>query len=358
MIHIILFSVVLLAVLGRRNKLCLYFSFLLLTIVSSIRYMYGNDYRSYYIHFYNIKNGYESVFDSEILFTLLNKLLPSFHVLIIVTSVVFIYQIYKFMMDNLNQRQIWIGVFIFLINPYLYLVNLSAIRQCIAMCCFCVAVSYMLKRDVKRYLLFIIAAALFHKSAILLLPVYLLIGTKRIKKRYVVLIILGIWFLLSFPEFYSVIETILSLFDDLNYVRYMDEGLSNSLRATLLSSIYLVYVLFNLPKLEGKYVLYGKLYLISMILAVLAYRLSMVTRIQMYFDIFSIVVLPHLFYKNINNGYITIYFNNPLKTIWGVINQYILPALIIMIYFLRYYSFFTNPMWQSFVKYRTILDLL
>lgn len=358
MIHIILFSVIVIALLGRKSKIGHKIAFLLLALFSAIRYEYGNDYLSYLKKFQYIKMGYESPFDNEILYTLLNRMMPSFYLLIAVTSIFYIYQIYKLLENNLKIKQIWLGLFIFLINPYLYLMNLSAIRQCIAMCFFIIAVSFAHRKELKKYVLFIVIAALFHKSAILLLPVYVLMSEKSVKKRHVLLIVAAIMLGLSFSGIHDVVELVLSFFNDVNYMYYMQDAATNSLRATILSGIYLIYILFNLPKLKGKYVIYGKLYLISTILAVLAYRLSMFTRIQMYFDIFSVVILPYLFCENFRNGKIKIYLKNDWKTIWGFTNQYILPALMIAIYFLRYYSFFTNPMWKSFAEYRTILDLL
>ena len=37
---------------------------------------------------------------------------------------------------------------------------------------------------------------------------------------------------------------------------------------------------------------------------------------------------------------------------------FVLSALIIIVYALRYYSFFTNPMWEAFYNYKTIFGLI
>jgi hypothetical protein len=108
--------------------------------------------------------------------------------------------------------------------------------------------------------------------------------------------------------------------------------------------------------LEGKYLVYGKLYLFSLALAVIAIRLSPITRIQMYFDIFAIVALPNMFKRNLEKGKVKIDKNNLGTAIIEILKRYVLPALIVIVYFLRYYSFFTNPMWERFTTYQTIFS--
>jgi transmembrane protein EpsG len=123
-----------------------------------------------------------------------------------------------------------------------------------------------------------------------------------------------------------------------NYIYYYEKGFQNCLRATLISSFFFFLVAFNMNKLKGKNTIYGKLALISTILSILAYKVSMITRVVMYFDIFMIIAIPTIFIK----------MNRGLK-------KKLLFLIMLTIYLLRYYSFFTNPLWESFVKYKTIL---
>lgn len=357
MIHVILLSVIGLAFYGKKSRKIQTFAFFVLTLMASIRYMYGNDYSSYYKWHQRIHAGWESPFDGEILYTLLNKITPSFYILIVLTSIAFVWTIYKFMTDNLEKEYVWVALLIFLINPYLFLMNLSSIRQCIAMCLYIVAVQYALKKNKIGYIFIMIIAILFHKSAVLLLPTYFLMGTRKVTKKTIAVICVGIIGMFFWVDIDGIAKSLVSIFDDVNYVSYIESGMSNSLRATMLSSVSLIYVLFNLPKMDGKYLAYGKLYLVSTVLAVLAYRMSMLTRIQMYFDIFSVVVIPYLLSKNKMDGKVTLYSRNIIKTIWGIVNKYLLPILIFIIYILRYYSFFTNPMWEAFTEYKTIFNL-
>ena len=66
-------------------------------------------------------------------------------------------------------------------------------------------------------------------------------------------------------------------------------------------------------------------------------------------DVFSIIVIPAIieYHANCEEGK------------WKrIINLYIFPAVLLVIYIARYYSFFANPMWSSFATYHTIFEAL
>ena len=186
--------------------------------------------------------------------------------------------------------------------------------------------------------------------------IYFFISERRVSKKYLFAFCGILLFFLTTDSFLLLIESIVSKFDDGNYILYAQSGSTNSLRATLLTSISLIYTLLNMEDLEGKYLVYSKLYLFSSALAVIAIRLSPITRIQMYFDIFSIVALPLMFKHNLEKGKVEIDRNNIGKTLLEILKRYVLPTLIVIIYLLRYYSFFTNPTWTSFGTYQTIFS--
>lgn len=358
MIHVILIGIVVVAIIGRKNELILNFAYGMLAIMASIRYMYGNDYASYYHNYCRIKAGNNTIFKDEILFRILNEYSPSFYFLIVITSIIFILCIRYLITQNIGKKYAWISIFILLINPYIFLMHLSAIRQCMALCMFIVAVEFAIKKNFCGYLCMIILAICFHKSAMLLLPVYFVLYGKEIGWKRTFFILVVVLMLLFATDLSNIAMEILEVFDDSNYNSYLSSGMGNSVRATILSSIYLMYGLLNLPDLKGKYLVYGKLYILSSCFAVLAYRISMLTRIQMYFEIYSIIIIPYIITNNKVDGKIIIYGSSMLKTIKELLNRYILPCLIILIWGLRYYSFFANSMWEAFREYHTIFSLL
>lgn len=350
MIHLTLLLSALTAWINKYKQFFLFLSFFSLFVISSIRYNYGNDYESYYTWYNWIHIGGASPFKSQVGFTWLNMIMPSFYLMVLVISFLFLCSVYLLIKDNVEEQCYGLAVLIFVINPYLFLINLSAMRQSIAIALFIAAAYFAGKRKLVPYLLLILLASIFHTSALVLLPFYLIINDKRINVFFGVIIsVVLLVFFIDSGLFNNSISFVLSIFDEKEYNYLYTDSTGNSLRATLLSLVSLIYVVINLYKLSGKKLMYSKLYLVSMILAVFEFRLAMLTRIQMYFDIFSVVALPAIFYTN-------------LKTYYGkwdrIFNVYLFPAAILLIYIARYYSFFTNPLWKDFWQYNTLLSLI
>lgn len=357
MTHIVFVAAVAIAYAGRKkSKYVFITAFVLLFMFAALRYQYGNDYASYYRGYLAIGMGQKSGFEGEVLYVLLNKLSPHFFVLIAITSFLFLWTMYQLIVRNVSKEYRWISLLIFLICPYLFLVNLSALRQCLAMLLFIAAVPYAAKRKPLPYCVLLLTAVLFHKSAVVLFPIYFWATETPVKKKQVFLFTLVIFLLLFVVDLPSLITAVALWFNDNNYLYSVQQDLRNSLRATILTGILLIYILGNLTKLEGKSLVCAKLHMMGLVFGVLAYHVSMLTRIQMYFDIFSVVSIPAILQEHPRLGTVTVYPDNVLKTLWGAVSKYVLPVLVFLIYALRYYSFFTNPMWAPFFEYHTIFS--
>lgn len=314
-----------------------FFTFAILFIFMALRYDYGNDYMSYLNIHTSINAGLYAWGADDTLFRILNIAIPNFFVMIALISLFYLIVVWYLIKNNLKVNQYWFAVLLLLINPYLFLIHLSALRQTLAICLFIFAVNYAVKRKLIPYVICILLAVGMHSSAIILMPLYFLLTEKPYSKKYlfVTISVLG---LLLFTPLFDIIAN--KAFDYLpnHYRFYYNQGLQNSIRATLISSFYLFLIAFNLGKLKGKEIIYGKLSLIATILSVLAIKVSMITRVGMYFDLFLIITIPQIFSRIEKKVYRQILF-----------------MVLIGIYLLRYYSFFTNPLWESFRWYQTIL---
>jgi hypothetical protein len=360
MVHILLAMIVLIAFIGRdKDKTVTRIAFLLLLLFAALRYMYGSDYASYQWEYGRIKNGKLDAFGVEILYTLLNLMSPTFYILVAVISTVFVIFIYRWMTRNLPLNYVWVGLLIFIVNPYLFLVNLSAMRQCLAMILFIVAVHFAQKKKPLQYLAMIALAVMFHKSAVILLPFYFLLNDKPVKAGATVAVLAVVGLGLYVLDIRQLAILAAEWFEDAQYIHYATNAAQNSVRATLLTSVFFLFVLTNLPRLKGRALIYGKLYLVGTMLGVLSFRLSMLTRIQMYFDIFSIIVIPAILIELRKEGRVRVDAKHPIASAWACVNHYAMPILIFVIYALRYYSFFNTPTWEPyFSEYRTIFELI
>jgi len=338
MVHII-FLIALFCMIPELNKKYpfRFFTFAILFLFMALRYDYGNDYMNYFYNHALMNAGVYAWGSNDFLFYLLNISVPNFYALIVAISLFYIITVRYLIKNNLEVKQYWFAILILLINPYLFLVQLSSLRQTLALCFFIFAVNFAVKRKLVPYIVFVLLAAGMHSSAIILLPLYLILTERSFNKKYLFATMAILLALIFTPLFDIGANKILEYMPN-HYRYYYNQGLQNSLRATLISSCYFFLVAFNIGKLKGKEIIYGKLSLIATIISILAVKVSMITRIGMYFDIFMIVTIPHIFNK-----------------IDKKMNRQLLFVLLIAIYILRYCSFFSNPLWESFRDYNTIL---
>lgn len=350
MVHVTLLLSTVIASFRKNKKLWLIAAFGILLIFAALRYDFGNDYVNYYRNFILIHSGGSSSMNEPI-FRLVVQLCPSFYIFIAITSVFTILPVYYLIKHYVNERYWWLSVLIYCINPYLFLMSLSSIRQIMALSFFIIAVHFSLKHRLLPYLVFVALAAMCHISAIILVPFYMVANDKKVSKTQIITVIVFLLIIIfSANLFDSLLQYGLDFFDIPNYEYYTTLG-SNTVRATLLSAIYLIYISINIPRLSGTTLAFSKLSVIGYIFAILAFRVSMITRLQMYFDIFSIITIPMIMYQSKTDS-------NSKNKIFYMTNKYVLPMLIFTIYILRYYSFFTNPLWASFLKYHTILSVI
>jgi len=347
LMHAFFAAVVVCAAFIRRHQCFFWLSAAMLFLFAALRYGFGNDYFSYYRCFLEIRQMGANPFAGEVLYTAFNHLLPHFYWLIALSSLAFVWGLCQMIRRNVPQRWMWLSFAVLLVNPYLFLMHLSAIRQSMALVCFICAVPFAYQRKPLPYFLLILAACGFHNSAVVLFPVYFAANARPVSRRSTIWIALGTAGLLVLGHYlYQMLTSSLALLQLSRYQHVLSDGLHNSLRATLLSSVTFFYLLWNLPRLRGKTLLFAKLWLIGSTFSVLAYRMSMITRLEMYFDIFSIIALPRM-------------LTRPRKDdrLYGLINNCVFPTLIVLILLLRYYSFFTNPEWESFFNYQTIFSV-
>lgn len=340
MTHIVFLFSLFLTIPDLNKKVPFYFlTFSILFLFLSLRFGYGNDYFGYYQIHSAINSGLPAWGDNDILFKYLNLIIPNFYMLIAIVSLFYMISIYKLITNNIKIKHYWYSVLFLLINPYLFLVHLSGIRQTIAICFVTFAILALLNRKLFLYFMLIILAAGFHQSAIILLPLYFIINNKKLTKIQITSVFSILVLLLATPLLDIILIKAFEYFPE--YQHYYEQELQNSLRSTLITGFFVLFILFNINKLEGSKIIYAKLSLIGTIISLLAFKVSMISRVGMYFEIFLILTLPHILLKIKTKAYRILLF-----------------TIIVLIYLLRYFSFFNNPMWgEHYNIYRTILSI-
>lgn len=283
-----------------KKKTLLQFSFFFLFLVAAFRFEFGADYTSYY-SFYNkfLLKKYEELTFLEIGYRWLNILISSmkldFNILLSVISFVNLYFFYRFMIFiNIKRSFYWIIFFTYISLYNLYFYHLSMIRQSIAIYIFLFSFQYIYKKEIKKYIIIILLATLFHKSAIILLPIYY-INRINFKIKYICLFfICSIFFIINVELFVNLLTKVLELVNMDKYVHYINvtpikfnTGIGFILN---ICSIFLFSYLLKL-KFSKKNKLLIKMILISRLLIFLnIVGISILHRVVSYFDIYTIFI--------------------------------------------------------------------
>lgn len=168
-------------------KIFLFISFLILFLTSALRVDVGSDYRSYRSWFVTIAAGYESYF--EPLFYSLVVLISSFTTnpqWLIATSS-FITLVLTYVAIRRHSVNPALSVFLFSAMSF-YFASFNGIRQFIAISIILLLFDYLAKRKVIKYLLGVIVASMFHTSALIMIPVYFLVGMRYKPLAYIIVI--------------------------------------------------------------------------------------------------------------------------------------------------------------------------
>ena len=116
-------------------KIVLTIIFIFIFIFLSLRYDYGNDYMSYYQSFLDYTK-YDYLYNPslEIGWLFLNKIFSNlgFFLMIAFLSFFYLYILYHFILKKVDPKYFWLSLFLLLIVPSNMLINLSAMRQSVA----------------------------------------------------------------------------------------------------------------------------------------------------------------------------------------------------------------------------------
>lgn len=330
--------------------------FIIITIVSMIRYDYGNDYMGYYDDF-NDACKYE--IEDIIIFNeyiedsgwsiLCNLFEPwGFFVFIACLSCVSNFIYYKFIKENVDRRDYWIAVFIYLFTFDLFVLQLSMIRQGFVIALFVLSYHYLNKRKILLPIIITLISISFHKTALILLP-FLFFSRypfKRIGKTTSVAIV-GIFVLsiLSSSLINDFLGSLLVLdaFSIYDSKYALEEGNKIGIRMLFEFIPFFVatYYLGSNKTINGpRYLVF--LSTISALIYPFTTIIHLISRLGFYFSIFSMATIP-ITYRGFNNSLV----------------RYLLLLIYFIITIYVYIDRFTNSVYtDSFKEFKTIFSVL
>jgi transmembrane protein EpsG len=325
-----------------KNNKWLKLSFVLIFLFLALRYDYGNDYMGYLDGFYKVKyidlsSRYELGWQ---ILCLLFKPLGFFAMITFLAAINCIIY-YGFIKKYVPVKYYWLAVFIYLYNPTFLLVPSSAMRQSIAIGFFLFSLDYLYKKDAVRYVLSVIIAAMFHTSALILLPLYMIyVIDWKITKIKAIILFTSFLFMIMFAKiFESFIQNIIGSYF-YKYEVYQYQGgteLQSGLGLIYVIVIFIIILFYSRFQTDKSEYLF-KIAVVSYFILPLAFLINLIGRISMYTQPVMIAVVP-LILISIKDK---------------VIRRVFLSTYLFMILY-SFYIFFNSETWSyAFAEYKTI----
>ncbi|HAW57533.1 MAG TPA: hypothetical protein DCX03_00735 [Bacteroidales bacterium] len=282
----------------------------LLGIISAFRYNVGTDYVSYEEMFNGVAtNTLPAVWISKEkgflwLLEFVHMLGGNFQAICLITTVMimcFSYYGFKFI---LKDKPDYLPLLTLLYISGFYFFSLNAIRQSIAVSIFIFSVRYIYEQKPVKYFMLVLMAFFFHKSAIILFPLYWFLNIRLSRIAIVGLVAISIG-LLAFNPF-DTLKNMFSVYD-LMYSRYFsDDTLSVSTtmlgRAiSIASSIGFLFVGALLDRNDRIQNIIFNSVIIFIILRLVSLDLSVMNRLAVYFKPMIIVFILLIIMSLINN---------------------------------------------------------
>lgn len=300
--YYIIFGIILLFLLigeKTQKKQLIYYGYLLLFLLSALRYDIGNDYANYWFsteelvnqfrYTHNIKDVYEYREGRfEIGFCALISLFAwsdnAFVWISCILSAIVVYALYKTF--SKYSCHFW-GIFLVVIVEYVFL-QWDWIRQSGAFSLVLLALISAKDRNWKGFLIFIILASLLHKSAIFLLVVYPLTYVKINNKLIFSILIIGLMIYWSgiLDGFVTQVSDIFSYVD--GYDKYDSSNAALSFTHTTIFSrirlsLFVLIGTFVAFALDERYAFYRNLLTVGFFIYMLGASSLLFTRIAWYF---------------------------------------------------------------------------
>lgn len=271
-------------------------------VAAGIRYNVGVDFGSYVVIYNIIENSsfWQNIKTGEVGFVFLN--MASEHIfnspqgVSLFSSIITIGFLYAAIRDH--ESKISFSLALFLYFTKLYPFSLNVMRQSIAISIIFYAYKYIVNRDLKKFLIFVAIAALFHTSAIIVIPFYFINGVKQ--KRSLLIKVTGFFLCIIVVLNVNTILEKMGKIDVISKYSVYSELISKNhiSLSSLLSQIIIIFLIIvfwkSLIKRDERVELYFWLYIFGFILTLAENQIQYAGRIGMYFTILSIILIPYL----------------------------------------------------------------
>lgn len=263
----------------------------------------GNDTIEYIRIFNEVKNGYDfSMSRYELGYLWFNKILSYFSSnpqIVFITSGIFIYySVGRFILKY--SAYPWLSIILFLSYGF-FTFFMGAIRQAIAISILLYSFKYLLNGNLYKFLIIVIIASFFHITAVFFSFAYLCRYIKPSLKNYSLLALFAFIGLFSFNLILSKLFSIFSMYEHYNGGKYFGETRIASILYVVISFSILIIseniIRKRISSFSHEYQFEIRceivLVLFAVILFLISTKLNILDRIAVYYNLFTILLLPN-----------------------------------------------------------------
>ncbi len=292
------------------NMLCLFSIFLILLAVSACRLNVGNDYAKYVEFMHLIACDAYSYVPTE---TGFNTLVAVLYRLTGNENFLLVFAVFAFLTIGLFLKAMYeqsdsFGQSFFLFMTFgLYFSTFNTVRYYLALALALYSVKYVLKKEWAKFLLLILLGSTFHKSMLVVIPLYFL-ATLAWKKWQLILMALFCTTFFFMQDFY--LKAVIFLYPSYEDTEYLEGGISwfNILRCL---GVLIFAALYYKQAVTGSK--RNRFYFFCNLGALILYTccsfLPIITRIGYYLNITQILFIPAILQK---------IENKKQKRFWGI----------------------------------------
>lgn len=283
------------------NRVCLCAIFTILFALSACRLNVGNDYAKY-VEFMHLVNC-DAYVPTEIGFNLLVKFvygLSGYENFLLVFAVYSFVTVLLFLLAMYEQSdEFRLSFFLFMTLGY-YFQTFSTVRYYLALAIALYSMKFALRRQWGRFVLLVLLGAAFHKSLLVVIPLYFLASLRWKKWQLAVAALFSTTFLFLQDFYLKVVVFLYPTYED---TEYLEGGTSyiNILRcAAVLAFAGIVYVMERREqpgeklKEDPRFWFYLYLNLGALVLYTFCSFLPIISRIGYYLTVSQILFLPML----------------------------------------------------------------
>ncbi len=286
-----------------RNRLYMTGIFGILFMVSALRFDIGNDYRQYTQTAHEAYVGGYVVTEAgfNVLVRFLYGIMGGEYYELVFAVFAFV-TLYFFLKAFWRQSVDFSQTFFLFMMMGLYFQTFNTVRYYLALALALYSMKYVLERDGIKFVFWIVAAAFFHKSVLLVLPMYWIASFAW--KKWQIAAGLAVC-ALCFAGKGLVLKLALVLYPSYKNTIYLEtpslfDSLFSSLRPLLALVLYGWFVYVQAPRdpknsdhsWERALRFYGQLNLLALVSGTFFYFLPVVTRISYYFGVSQLLMIP------------------------------------------------------------------